>query len=195
GTIAFAISGAIVAIEEEYSILGVYTLGIVTAFGGGAVQNLFIGVPVNVFLEQELLFHTVLFVVTIVLLFSHSSLKHWHKWGNFMDAIGFAAFAIHGALYAVNMGHTTSTIIVAAVLAGSAGGIIRDVLGGRKPLILQTGMYACWAMLAGLIVSFKVIEHPIELYILFVGIVVFCALSYTYNWRLPNRILSSPSNE
>jgi uncharacterized membrane protein YeiH len=39
GTIAFAISGAIVAMEEEYDILGVYILGIVTAFGGGAIRN------------------------------------------------------------------------------------------------------------------------------------------------------------
>lgn len=37
GTIAFAISGAIVAMEEEYDLFGVYLLGIVTAFGGGAV--------------------------------------------------------------------------------------------------------------------------------------------------------------
>ena len=40
GTIAFAVSGAIVAMEEEYDILGVYILGIVTAFGGGAIRNL-----------------------------------------------------------------------------------------------------------------------------------------------------------
>ena len=46
GTVAFAISGAIVAMEEEYDILGVYILGIVTAFGGGAIRNLLIGVPV-----------------------------------------------------------------------------------------------------------------------------------------------------
>ena len=47
GTIAFAISGAIVAMEEEYDLFGVYLLGIVTAFGGGAIRNLLIGLPVS----------------------------------------------------------------------------------------------------------------------------------------------------
>ncbi len=53
GIIAFAVSGAIVAMEEEYDILGVYILGIVTAFGGGAIRNLLIGVPVSALWEQE----------------------------------------------------------------------------------------------------------------------------------------------
>lgn len=56
GTVAFAVSGAIVAMEEEYDILGVYILGIVTAFGGGAIRNLLIGVPVSALWEQGLFF-------------------------------------------------------------------------------------------------------------------------------------------
>ena len=45
GTFAFAISGAIIAMEEEYDLFGVYILGVVTAFGGGALRNLLIGMP------------------------------------------------------------------------------------------------------------------------------------------------------
>ena len=56
GTIAFAISGTIIAMEEEYDILGVYILGIVTAFGGGAIRNFLIGVPVSAFWDQSLYF-------------------------------------------------------------------------------------------------------------------------------------------
>lgn len=56
GTIAFAISGAIVAMEEDYDILGIYILGIVTAFGGGAIRNLLIGVPVSTLWEQGTFF-------------------------------------------------------------------------------------------------------------------------------------------
>lgn len=56
GTIAFAISGAIVAMEEEYDVFGVYILGMITAFGGGAIRNLLIGVPVSALWEQEAFF-------------------------------------------------------------------------------------------------------------------------------------------
>ncbi|AST91977.1 MULTISPECIES: trimeric intracellular cation channel family protein [Sutcliffiella] len=193
GTIAFAISGAIVAMEEEYDILGVYILGIVTAFGGGVVRNLLIGVPVSAIWEQGVLFQLALFVMTAVFLFPNNVLKHWTKWGNFTDAIGLAAFAIQGALYATNMNHPLSAVIVAAVLTGSGGGIIRDVLAGRKPLVLRSEIYAAWAILAGLAIGLGIAKSPIQLYVLFAIIVTFRVLSYTYKWRLPNRTLKARS--
>ncbi|WP_121661489.1 trimeric intracellular cation channel family protein [Metabacillus litoralis] len=194
GTIAFAISGAIVAMEEEYDILGVYILGIVTAFGGGAIRNLLIGVPVSALWEQGVLFQVALFAMTIVFLFPNRLLQHWEKWGNFTDAIGLSAFAIQGALYAVNMNHPISAVIVAAVLTGSGGGIVRDILAGRKPLVLRAEIYAFWAIIAGFLIGFKLVNDPFELYILFGLIVLLRVLSYTYKWRLPNRSFKPSSN-
>lgn len=191
GTIAFAISGAIVAMEEEYDILGVYILGIVTAFGGGAVRNLLIEVPVSALWEQGMLFQVALVAMTTVFLFPNNLLKHWRKWGNFFDAIGLAAFAIQGALFATGMNHPISAVVVAAVLTGSGGGIIRDLLAGRRPLVLRAEIYAAWAILAGLLIGFEMASSPVQLYILFVGIVSLRVLSYTFKWRLPNRSLQS----
>ena len=189
GTIAFAISGAIIAMEEEYDILGVYILGIVTAFGGGAIRNLLIGVPISALWDQGMLFQVALVAMTMVFLFPNNLLRHWRKWGNFFDAIGLAAFAIQGALYATNMNHPISAVIVAAVLTGSGGGIVRDLLAGRKPLVLRAEIYAAWAILAGLMIAFGITSSPWQLYVLFVIIVLLRVLSYTYNWRLPNRSL------
>ncbi|MGA9287124.1 MAG: TRIC cation channel family protein, partial [Anaerobacillus sp.] len=55
GTIAFAASGALVALEEEFDFLGVIVLGLATAFGGGIIRNLLIGVPVSSIWEQDVL--------------------------------------------------------------------------------------------------------------------------------------------
>ncbi|MEB3749665.1 trimeric intracellular cation channel family protein [Geobacillus sp. FSL W8-0032] len=187
GTIAFAISGAIVAMEEEYDLLGVYILGIVTAFGGGAVRNLLIGVPVSALWEQGSLFLVALVSMTIVYLFPKQMLPPWKRWGNFFDALGLSAFAIQGALYAAKMGHPVSAVIVAAVLTGSGGGIIRDVLAGRKPLVLHAEIYAAWAILAGIAVGLKWAESPVELYVLFIAVAALRILSYTYGWKLPRR--------
>ncbi|GJM69338.1 hypothetical protein HMSSN036_15540 [Paenibacillus macerans] len=52
------------------------------------------------------------------------------------------------------MKHPMSAVLVAAVLTGIGGGIIRDLLAGRKPLVLRDEIYAVWAMLAGLAVGF-----------------------------------------
>ncbi|GAD12266.1 hypothetical membrane protein, with UPF0126 domains [Geobacillus kaustophilus GBlys] len=195
GTIAFAISGAIVAMEEEYDLLGVYILGIVTAFGGGAVRNLLIGVPVSALWEQQPLFLVALAAMTVVYLFPKQMLPPWKRWGNFFDALGLSAFAIQGALYAVNMGHPLSAVIVASVLTGSGGGIIRDVLAGRKPLVLRAEIYAAWAILAGLAVGLKWAESPMELYVLLIVVAALRVLSYTYGWKLPRRAVGEKAGE
>ncbi|WP_461200935.1 trimeric intracellular cation channel family protein [Anoxybacillus sp. TBDG-1] len=191
GTVAFAISGAIVAMEEEYDILGVYILGIVTAFGGGAVRNVLIGVPVSVLWQQQTLFFIAFIAMTIVYLFPQKTLPHWQRWGNFFDALGLSAFAIQGALYAVQMNRPLSAVIVAAVLTGSGGGMIRDVLAGRKPLVLRDEIYAVWAILAGVAVGTGIAHSPISLYVLFIVVAALRILSYTYNWKLPNKSLKT----
>lgn len=191
GTIAFAVSGAIVAMEEDYDILGVYILGIVTAFGGGAIRNLLIGVPVSALWEQGLFFQIALLSITAVFLFPGNLLKHWQKWGNLFDAIGLSAFAIQGAIYAAKMDHPLSAVIVAAVLTGIGGGIIRDLLAGRKPIVLRSEIYAVWAIIAGLMIGLKLVVAPWEMYSLFVIITVLRVLSYTYDWKLPKSRLGA----
>ena len=82
GTIAFAISGAIVAMEEEYDIFGVYILGIVTAFGGGAIRNLLIGVPVSALMGSRYLFFQIaLLSITSCFFISKQPFKTLAKMG------------------------------------------------------------------------------------------------------------------
>ncbi|MFJ7748270.1 trimeric intracellular cation channel family protein [Peribacillus sp. NPDC097295] len=187
GTIAFAISGTIIAMEEEYDILGVYILGIVTAFGGGAIRNLLIGVPVSALWDQSLYFIVALLSITIVFLFPTNLSRHWDRWGNFSDAIGLSAFAIQGAMYAVELNHPISAIIVSAALTGCGGGVIRDVLAGRKPLVFRKEIYAVWAIIAGLVLGSGLFSQAWQLYTLFIVVTLFRVLSYTYNWHLPNK--------
>lgn len=191
GTIAFAVSGAIIAMEEEYDILGIYILGIVTAFGGGAIRNLLIGVPVSALWEQGMFFQIALLSITAVMLFPNRLLKHWQRWGNFFDAIGLAAFAIQGALYATEMNHPLSAVVVAAVLTGSGGGMVRDLLARRKPLVLQSEIYAVWAILCGMAIGLNIAVTSIELYALFIIITALRVLSYTYKWKLPTKRLGT----
>lgn len=187
GTIAFAISGAIIAMEEEYDILGVYILGVVTAFGGGALRNLLIGVPISALWDQGTNFIIALISITFVFLFPKNLLKHWKTWGNFTDAIGLSAFAIQGALYAIDLNRPLSAILVAAVLTGCGGGMIRDLLAHRKPLVLKDEIYALWAIICGLFIGLNSSIEPWQLYCLFLAITVLRVLSYSYNWKLPAR--------
>lgn len=189
GTIAFALSGVIVAMEEDYDLIGVYILGLVTAFGGGAIRNLLIGVPVSALWDQGTLFTIAIIVMTIAFLFPSLWVNRWMRFGLLFDAMGLAAFAIQGALYATEMGHPLSAVIVAAALTGTGGGMVRDVLAGRKPLFLRKEIYIGWTMIAGLVIGLNLVSGVIGLGILFVAVVVLRMLSVYYQWQLPHRKL------
>jgi uncharacterized membrane protein YeiH len=189
GVIAFAASGAVVAMEEEYDILGVFVLGLVTAFGGGVVRNLLIGLPVTTLWSQGLFLKTAFFSILVVFILPVQLITHWKKGEAFFDAIGLAAFAIQGALYAVHAGLPLSAVMAAAMLTGIGGGMIRDIMAGRKPLVLRDEIYAVWAILAGTAVSVGHLHASWQLLLLFALVVLFRMLSVNYNWRLPRRSL------
>jgi len=186
GTAAFAISGAIVAMEEEYDIFGVYILGMVTAFGGGAVRNILIGVPVSVLWDQQFLFFVASILITIIFFLARYLLPHWTRWGNYFDAIGLAAFAIQGAMLAISLNMSIYAVMVAAVLTGAGGGVIRDLLAGRKPLVFKHDIYAVWAALAGLLVGLGLYKSDLALYGLLVMTAGLRIFSLVFHWKLPN---------
>ncbi len=191
GIMAFAVSGALVAMEEKYDLFGVYFLGFATAFGGGIIRNLLIGLPVSLLWEQSILMLTAFSVMTIIFLLPDLWISQWKKWGFFPDALGLAAFAVQGALYAVDAGHSLMAIIVAALFTGTGGGVIRDILAGRKPLLLRDEIYALWAILAGLVIGLGWIstEEPVLLYALVAAVVIMRIISVRFKLKLPRKFL------
>ncbi|WP_301170564.1 trimeric intracellular cation channel family protein [Brevibacillus nitrificans] len=189
GTVAFVISGAVIAMEEEYDLLGVIVLGMATAFGGGILRNILLGIPLTAFWTQGTLFTIALVSMLIVFVLPHKYIGYWNRWGLFFDAVGLSAFAIQGAMYATQMNYPLSATIVAAVLTGIGGGIIRDVLAGRKPLVFKEEIYAVWAMVAGVAVGLKWATSIPELYALFSAIIVCRMVSVYRGWKLPRRSL------
>ncbi|WP_188207558.1 trimeric intracellular cation channel family protein [Alkalibacillus aidingensis] len=188
GTMAFAISGAIVALDEKYDLFGVYLLGFTTAFGGGLIRHVVLGLPVSEVWEQSMLF--LIAFITLTLLFFipfHWFFRGWERWGAFFDAIGLSAFAIQGALFAVSAGYPLPAVIVGSVLTGTGGGMLRDILAGRKPLVLHQEIYAMWAVLGALVIGLGFAETMLELMALLVIIITLRMVSYVYNWRLPSR--------
>ncbi|GEN34724.1 MULTISPECIES: trimeric intracellular cation channel family protein [Aneurinibacillus] len=191
GTMAFALSGAVVAMEEEYDIYGVFVLGMATAFGGGIVRNFLIGIPVPTLWEQGTLLWTALLTMLVFFFLPVKLIAYWRRSEVFFDAIGLAAFAVQGALYATQLDRPLSAIIVAAVMTGIGGGVIRDVLAGRRPMVLQEEIYAVWAIGAGLCIGTGIVDigDSVQLYGLCVAIVVLRVLSVFYKWKLPRRSL------
>ncbi|MDP5273982.1 trimeric intracellular cation channel family protein [Chengkuizengella axinellae] len=186
GVVAFAVSGSIAAMEERYDVLGIIILGLVTAFGGGGARNLLLGIPISNLWEQSNLF-IIAILSSLFVFFLPNLWFHYIKQWMFFDAVGLAAFSIQGALFAVDMNLPIIAVVVAALLTGSGGGIIRDVLAGRKPLIFRDEIYGLWAMLAGLVIGLGIVSTPIAFYIVFLLVVVLRMLSVYYGLRLPKK--------
>lgn len=190
GVITFAISGAIIAMEEGYDLFGVLFLGLITAFGGGIIRNLMIGIPVSNLWTQGPLLHIAAIAVIVVFLLPVRWILRWKYLEPILDAVGLAAFSIQGALLAVAMDFPKTAIIFAAMATGVGGGVIRDVLAGRKPVVFRDEVYAAWACLSGLICSFHLVQTTFQSLLLLAVIVALRLISYYFSWKIPRRQLS-----
>lgn len=190
GTISFSLQGALIAMDKAYDLFAVYLFGILTAFGGGAVRNILIDDSDYQLWHQPPLFYIALISITLVVLFPNIFLSSRHLWDNFLDAFGVIAFAIQGAMAAVNMDLPASAIVVSAMITATGGGIIRDVLSQRQPILLGQVIYGLWVFLVGLIIATGWATSNLQLYILFGVFTTLRILSYLKQWKIPSRRLT-----
>ena len=158
GVIAFAISGALVAIEKETDAFGVLVLAFITSFGGGIIRDLILGLPIPGFFTEAYLSAIITCLITIALvmifavcfrnIFLEKS-KLINTINNYIDAVGLGAFTVSGAKLAISVGQTSPLVaIMMGVIACVGGGMIRDVMLGTIPFVLRKRIYAI-AALAG----------------------------------------------
>ena len=158
GTIAFASSGAMVAVRKRLDLFGIIVLGVITAVGGGMLRDLMIGnIPPNMFRNPVYVLAAFLTVLVLFLLFrcwpfllGSRYIEGYEKIMNILDAIGLGAFTVIGIDTGVEAGYGDYhfLIIFLGVITGIGGGILRDIMAGETPYVLKKHIYAC-ASIAG----------------------------------------------
>lgn len=158
GTIAFASSGAMVAVRKRLDLFGIIVLGVITAVGGGMLRDLMIGnIPPNMFRNPVYVLVAFLTVLVLFLLFrcwpfllGSRYIEGYEKIMNILDAIGLGAFTVIGIDTGVEAGYGDYhfLIIFLGVITGIGGGILRDIMAGETPYVLKKHIYAC-ASIAG----------------------------------------------
>lgn len=155
GTIAFAVSGVIVAIQKSMDVFGVIVLGVTTAVGGGMIRDIILGIlPPTLFLDSIYVFVAVTtsILVFLVMFFLHGKSKNLVKkvdpWINAFDSIGLGTFVVSGVNTASNQGLSELAFlsIFVGALTGIGGGILRDIFAGRIPVVLHKRIYAVAAI-------------------------------------------------
>ena len=197
GTIAFALSGALVAISSGLDIFGVVFLACITAFGGGVVRDILLGLnPPAIFTDFKLfLIAMVVAVLTFVIAYIFRAKFNLFKRkielvNNVFDAIGLSAFVVIGSEVSCLNGFQNNGFIVVfcGMITGVGGGIFRDVLIDTTPYIFKKHIYAMAAIMGGIIYFvLRKYAQNIQLASLLSMLLMFVIrmLATKYKWSLP----------
>lgn len=197
GTVAFAVSGALVAVKANLDIFGVLFVGVVTAVGGGITRDILIGAtPPAVFSNGYILLVAALTAVLVFVL-AYVKRKKFdeirekiERINNVFDAIGLAAFSSMGTEIAFVKGLDGNPIlsILLGMLTGVGGGMFRDILTSTTPYIFKKHVYALASIGgAALYYILRLFVQTIALPSALAMAAVFAVrmLATKYRWSLP----------
>ena len=148
GTIAFAISGVLVAMEKKLDIFGVFIIAFVTAVGGGTLRDILIGNTPVVWLKQPVYIFTILGAVVFAVVFVNH-LKYFRKSLFLFDTIGIGLYTMVGIEKGLSADLTPVMCIGLGTITASFGGVIRDILCNEIPVIFRKEVYATACILGG----------------------------------------------
>ncbi len=196
GTVAFASSGAMLAIQKEMDLFGVCVLGVTTSVGGGMLRDLLLGIiPPGMFQKPvytivAILTSTVLFVI----LYAFKNRRHkriaeaYNKIMLVFDTIGLGIFTVVGIHTGRSRGYDQAFLLVfLGVITGVGGGLLRDIMAQQMPYILTKHIYAC-ASILGATVCVAAGPSAGEFLSMAAGVAVVILvrlLATYYRWNLP----------
>ena len=193
GTIAFAVSGALLGLEKEMDVLGISILGLTTAVGGGVIRDLILGLTPPMTFRDPLYAAIAIGVSLLVFVIARRRSVFQGKLYEMamlvMDSIGLGAFTVVGisTAFAQNEEYGIFLLIFVGVITGVGGGVLRDVMAGDRPYIFVKHFYAS-ASIIGALVCVAIWDHAGSVVSTFTGTVVVIALRLCaahFRWSLP----------
>ncbi|MBD2761772.1 trimeric intracellular cation channel family protein [Kocuria sp. cx-116] len=146
GTFAFGLNGALTAVRAaRVDIVGVVTLGMITALGGGIIRDMLLDdLPPATFRDWR-------YLVTAAAgaLIAFALGRHLHRLAGLitvLDTVGLSVFAVSGANKALEFDIGVGQAVILGTITAVGGGTLRDVLIGQIPTVLRTGFYAVPAL-------------------------------------------------
>lgn len=158
GTIAFAISGVLVAMEKKLDLFGVFIIAFVTAVGGGTLRDMLIGDTPVVWMRNPDYVITIAGSVIFAILFINQ-LKYLRRTLFLFDTIGIGLFTMVGIEKGISADLMPIMCIFLGTITASFGGVIRDILCNEIPVIFRKEIYATACILGG-ISYFLLIKLP-----------------------------------
>lgn len=186
GTIAAAISGMRLAASKNFDWFGAYTVGLVTAIGGGTLRDVLLDIPV--FWMQTWWYLAVTALSLIVVILFKSFLVSRDRMLFVFDSIGLALFCVIGIQKSLAVGYPMWVAAVMGIITGAFGGVMRDILINEEPLIFRKDIYATACLVGALAYWIMIVagSSPMAQQITCMAvIIVIRILALKYNLSLP----------
>ncbi len=177
GIIAFAVVGVLVGIYYELDIFGIYVEGVISCIGGGVIRDLVLGItPPTSFVYPVYIVASMITITAAIIIFkifdTKIKRKEIHlvkKFIMYFDAIGLGVFTAVGCSIACKAGYANNIFIIIFVGMSTAigGGLMRDLLAGRKPVVMRKDIYATISIF-GSVVYFLLFKYTSEMIALYV---------------------------
>ena len=193
GTVAFAVSGAMVGLSKKMDIFGVTVLGTVTSVGGGVIRDLILGnTPPATFRNPVYalvaIFVSVIIFIPAVRRFLFRKQSIYEKTMLLMDSLGLGIFTAVGIETACIAGHRSIFLLVfVGMITGIGGGVLRDVLSGNTPYIFVKHFYASASLIGAFIfiVLWNISGQSAAVFGCAFAVTALRLLAAKFRWSLP----------
>ena len=207
GTVAFALSGAMVAVQKKLDIFGIMLLGVVTALGGGTIRDVLLGhTPPRVFYSGSYVALSIVSALVVFVVFRLSKGRFSQFTGSMdalltlSDALGLGIFAVIGARAGMTEGYGDNALlcIFLGMLTGVGGGVLRDMMCADIPFVLRKHVYAV-AAIAGASVFYYTVAFGLDQSVAsLMGMLttfLMRVLAWHYRWNLPRAVINDPKGK
>ncbi|MFT6066700.1 MAG: putative membrane protein YeiH [Paraglaciecola sp.] len=187
GTFAFAISGALVALDKKLDIFGVIIIAFVTAVGGGMLRDILIDAhPINWIGDLNYLY--IIFSAVIFTFLFKSKIAYLSKTLFLFDTIGIGVFTLLGLQKGLSYDLHPLVALIMGMISAVFGGVLRDVLTNRVPLIFEKEIYASACLAGGvmyLTLNYFSVEENINFIISASVVVIIRVVAVKFSLELP----------
>ncbi len=187
-TALFGFEGAAVGAAADLDVFGILVVACVSALGGGTIRDLLIGdVPTASVSDVR---YVIVSTIGGALAFGTHRLFFAYEWESVvvLDAAGLALFAVVGAVKAIDSRLPALSAALVGTVTAVGGGVMRDLLVDRVPIVLREDVYATVALLGAAIVAFGLARGLDRTRVAVVGGLACFVLrlaAYHFGWNLP----------
>ena len=197
GVFVFALAGATAAVRQRLDLFGVLVLSFATATAGGIARDLLIGaVPPAAF--QDWRYFAAATLAGLVTFIWHDAIERLRNPVRVFDALGLGLFAVAGTQKALAFGLHPVMAALLGMLTGIGGGVTRDLLLSRVPVVFQSDIYALAALAGAVLVvlghwlHWPAMPTAIAGTLLCFGLRIF---AMWFNWHMPSARAESESHK